>query len=292
VAALAPSHSAAHHTPHGLQLYQAGQRPPRRAAVAVRGGRQAGQLPHCPSGAGGGVRIRGPKHGAAGEKIPQDSALSCILVGTRFGARSKPHGDCSQARGARRWRSGRERRRGDGGCGWTKRWGGGVGWATPVSDCAAPTGELRGGGGAGGSGGQGGCWWKRWGGSFGRAPELRVDVDATAPGELLGERRVCPRDTRAAGPHGRALIARRAEWWLAVVLANKLPRVGQRGAVQLGLTDVVRSVDILARPRGTGARGTRGRVRSGRTCRWLPWAHEARLPVDSEGKFIALEMGT
>ena len=55
-----------------------------------------------------------------------------------------------------------------------------------------------------------------------------------------------------------AMLARVAKPWLAVVLANNLPRAGKGGAVPLKLEDFVGSVERLAWAKANGCQWNQG----------------------------------
>jgi hypothetical protein len=57
------------------------------------------------------------------------------------------------------------------------------------------------------------------------------------------------------GPTDRTLVAQVGRPWLAAVLASGLPRLLKGGTVRLKLRDFCVSVERLAWPRRTGARG-------------------------------------
>jgi hypothetical protein len=128
------------------------------------------------------------------------------------------------------------------------------------------------------------------GGAGGAADDDEADDDAT-PSELLvllleEWREVLVKHVLARlDPTDCAMLARVAKPWLAVVLANYLPRAGQGGAVRLKLVDFVGSVQRLAWAKDNGCpwheRNVGAHCRRGRAPGGAAMGGEARLPVGS-----------
>jgi hypothetical protein len=89
-------------------------------------------------------------------------------------------------------------------------------------------------------------------------------------------------------PTDCAMLARVAKPWLAVVLANYLPRAGQGGAVRLKLVECVGSVERLAWAKDNGCpwhERSCALCRRGRAPRGAAMGAGARLPVGSVDVF-------
>ena len=180
------------------------------------------------------------------------------------GIRGVSRGDSSRAR---RRGCGRLGGRVCGGCGLEHSWAVSMGSGRPfwATGTAAPQGSpeendaddapsaLLGGGGAGGGGGtadatgRSGLGWLE--GHQG-SPEVENDEE-DAPSELLGPLLVKHVLGRLDSTDF-ALLARVAKPWLAVVLANNLPRAGKEGAVTLRVEGFVGSAALFAWAKDNG----------------------------------------
>jgi hypothetical protein len=92
-------------------------------------------------------------------------------------------------------------------------------------------------------------------------------------------------------PTDCAILAQVARPWLAVVVANNLPRAGKGGAVPLQIADFVRSTDMLAWAKDNGCPWERRMDDIFRTCALialdghldvLQWAREHDCPWDED----------
>ena len=95
-------------------------------------------------------------------------------------------------------------------------------------------------------------------------------------------------------PTDCAMLARVAKPWLAVVLANNLPRAGKGGAVRLKLVNFCGSVTRLAWARDNGcpwAAGTCARVAQSGQLEVMQWAREHGCPWNSWTCQSAAERG-
>jgi hypothetical protein len=84
-------------------------------------------------------------------------------------------------------------------------------------------------------------------------------------------------------PTDCTLLARVAKPWLAVVLANNLPRAGMRGTVPLDLADFDASVNMLAWAKDNDClwhTATCALIASGGRLEVLQWAREHDCPWD------------
>jgi hypothetical protein len=86
------------------------------------------------------------------------------------------------------------------------------------------------------------------------------------------------------------MLARVGQPWLAVVVANNLPRAGKRGAVPLKLEDILGSVNRLAWARDNGCPwegGTCSLLAAGGHVDVLQWARGHGCPWDLRNVVIA-----
>ena len=125
----------------------------------------------------------------------------------------------------------------------------------PAVGDAAPS-ELLGGGGAGGGGGTAGAGAITDGGGAG-AMGLAAPPDADAPSELLEPLLEEWPDLLGLvlaqlDPTDYGMLWRISKPWLAAVVSRSLPRAGKGGAVPLGLTRFLASVEMLAWAKANG----------------------------------------
>jgi len=93
-------------------------------------------------------------------------------------------------------------------------------------------------------------------------------------------------------PTDCALLARVAKAWLAVVLANNLPRAGKAGAVPLKVTDFVGSVEMLAWAKDNGCPWeSRTCAAAGGRLDVLQWARKYHCPWDERTTVFAARGG-
>ena len=157
--------------------------------------------------------------------------------------------------------------------------------------------RTRGGGGGGGGGAAGAGESSASVVSGEHAPE---DSDDDAPSELLAPLLDKWRDLlvkhvlERLDPTDCALIARVGKPWLAVVLANNLPRAGKGGAGALKLEDFVGSAEMLAWAKDNGCpweEDTCAAIAAGGHLDVLQWAQKHDCPWD-EATCTQLGAGT